>query len=102
MNGKDAKAIAQILAVNFCDDDFCEAIFKIDRRIEPHYSEKSAMVNNWRQVKVNYERQLQKLHGPDWESKATEAEKAAALDSARRLIYGDENDPKLFVGEVDQ
>lgn len=102
MNGKDAKAVAEILAANFCDDDLCDAIFKLDERIEPHYLEMRSVVSNLRKVKANYERRLIDQYGQDWESKASEADKAEALEAARRLIYGDDYDPDLFVGEAAQ
>lgn len=99
MNSKDAKAIAEILALNVADDDFCQDMFKIDDRIEEHYLEMRAVVGDLRKVNAHYERQMRDLHGPDWESTATEAEKASALDASRRLIYGENYDPSLFCEE---
>lgn len=99
MNGKEAKAIAQILAVNVADDDFCQAIFKIDARIEEHYLEMRDVVGDMRKVNAHYQRQMRDQHGAEWELIATEADKASALDASRRLIYGENYDPSLFSEE---
>jgi hypothetical protein len=96
VNGKEAKAIAQILAVNVADDDFCQGMFKIDDRIEEHYLEMREVVGDLRKVNAHYHRQMRDQHGPDWESTATEAEKAAGLEVSRKLIYGESYDPSLF------
>lgn len=99
MNGKEAKAIAEILAVNVADDDFCQGVFKIDDRIEGHYLEMREVVGDLRKVNAHYQRQMRDQHGADWESTATEAEKVSALDVSRRLIYGENYDPSLFSEE---
>lgn len=99
MNGKEAKAIAQILAVNVADDDFCQGMFKIDDRIEEHYLEMREVVGDLRKVNAHYQRQMRDQHGSDWESTATEAEKASGLEVSRKLIYGDNYDPSLFSEE---
>jgi hypothetical protein len=99
VNGKDAKAIAEILAINVADDDFCQGMFKIDGRIEEHYLEMREVVGDLRKVNAHYHRQMRDQHGPDWESTATKAEKAAGLEVSRKLIYGESYDPNLFSEE---
>lgn len=99
MNGKDAKAIAEILAVSSANDNFCDDMFRIDDRIEPHYHDLKSVVGDLRKVNAHYQRHMRDLHGAEWESTATEAEKASGLEVSRKLIYGENYDPRLFSRE---
>ena len=99
MNKNDCLEIALILSTPGTLDELRDAIFKIDKRIEPHFIEFEELQGRSDDVNELTEELMKKYNGLNWViQKKTSLVKTykECLEEARKEIYGDEYHPGFF------
>lgn len=99
MNKNDCLEIALILSTPGTLDELRDSIFKIDKRIEPHFIEFEELQGRSDDVNELTEELMEKYNGLNWViRKKTTLVKTykECLEEARKEIYGDEYHPGFF------
>ena len=99
MNEKDCLDIALILSTPGTLDELKNAIFKLDKRIEPHFIGFEEIQGRSDDVNELTEKLMEKYNGPNWAFlRKTSLVKTykECMEEARKEIYGDEYHPGFF------
>jgi len=99
MNEQNCLDIALILSTPGTLGEFRDAIFKLDKRIEPHFIEFEELQGRSKDVDELTEELMKKYNGSNWAfRKKTSLVKTykECMEEARKEIYGDEYHPGFF------
>ena len=97
MNQKDCENIGYVLSEYRVPKHVCDALFKLDSRIEEEYIGFSEVLVIHEAVDERAEELVISYNGHDWAIRKNLAKTyAECLEEARREIYGEDYHPSMF------